>query len=77
MGSIMKRGGVRWAIDGDDLVIYVDADKLTATQYVDVPEVELVRIPKEDIKREAGRAWDNIKAEGRRVIKRIRKAVKK
>ena len=62
MGSILKRGGVRWAIDGDDLVIYVDADKLTATQYVDVPEVELVRIPNVRIAYGTGEVYDQYAA---------------
>ena len=77
MASIQERGAVRWAIEGDELVIYVDADELADTDLIDVPEVALVRIKTAAIKKEAGRAWDNIKAEGRRFVKRIKKAAKK
>lgn len=88
MSALHERGAVRWAIEGDELVVYVDADELADTDLIDVPEVAVLRIKTAAIKKEAGRAAKNIRkaavkagkdiaAEGRSVVKRVKKAVKK
>ncbi len=70
MAKLWKRGGVRIGIEGGDLVVYVDADKLADADEFDTPEVELIRISAADVKSEAGRFWDDVKAEAKRVKKR-------
>lgn len=88
MSALHERGAIRWAIEGDELVVYVDADELADTDLIDVPEVAVLRIKTAAIKKEGARAAKNIRvaavkagkdiaAEGRRVVKRVCKAVKK
>ena len=61
MSAIQDRGAIRWEWDGDELVIYADADKLIATDVFDAPEVEVLRIHKDDMKRAASKAWVDTK----------------
>ena len=69
--KIQERGGIRWEWDGDELVIYMDADRLANTDLIDVPEVAVARIHKDDMKRAGLRAWADVKAEAIRAGKNI------
>jgi hypothetical protein len=71
MAKVWTRGGFRLEMQGDELVVFADADKLAATDLVDVPEVEVLRVSKADMTAEAQRAWKNVKAEAQRAKKNI------
>lgn len=71
MAAIHERGAVRWEWDGDELVIYADADKLTATKIIDVPEVQIIRIKKKDMKRAATKGWADVKRAAKKAGKDI------
>lgn len=73
MSKIWTRGGVRVAFEKGALVVYIDADKLADVDEIDVPEVELVRVSKEDLARELGRFAKNVKDELGRLRKRVKK----
>lgn len=70
--KVWKRGGVRAAVEGDELVIYIDADKLVGASgdWDFVPEVELIRISKKDANSVLARIIKDAKAEWRRFNKR-------
>ena len=72
--KVWTRGGVRFAVEDGAVVVYIDADKLAdATDFLDVPEVELGRISREDV----GKFWGDVKAEAKRVQKRVKRLKQK
>lgn len=79
MAKVWERGGVRLQWSDEGVTVYVDADKLAGGLPIDTPEVALVTIGKDDIEREGGRLWKNMKAELQRIKKRMirRKGAKK
>ena len=68
--KVWKRGGVRAEIQGDELVIFIDADKLVGAEEFDVPEVELLRISKKDAASTMRKFWKDVQAEFARFNKR-------
>lgn len=68
--KVYERGGVRVAFKGDEIIVYVDPDKLMAVTEIDTPEIEAFRFSKADAKNFASKAWDDVKAEWRRFQKR-------
>lgn len=68
--KVWKRGGVRAEVQGDELVIFIDADKLVGAEEFDVPEVELLRISKKDAAGAMRKFWLDVKAEFNRFNKR-------
>lgn len=75
--KVYERGGVRVAFKGDDVIVYVDVDKLMAVSEIDVPEIEAFRFSKSDAKSMLSKAWDDVKAEWRRFQKRRTKGEKR
>ena len=75
--KVYKRGGVRVAFEGDEIIVYVDPDKLMAVSEVDVPEIEAVRFSRADVKKVFAKAWDDLKAEAKRFNKRRKKGAGK
>lgn len=77
MAKIWNRGGVRLAIKGAYLVVYMDADKLADASEFDAPEVEIARFSASDAIAELGRFAKNVKAEWKRFNKRRKKGARK
>ncbi len=73
MSKIWTREGVRFAIEGGALVVYIDADKLADVDGIDLPEVELLRVTPAQVLAEVKRAAKNVVAEFGRLKKRAKK----
>lgn len=74
--KVYKRGGVRVEFKGDEIIVYVDPDRLMAVAEVDVPEIEAFRFSKSDAKKALAKAWKDTKAEAGRFNKRRKKGAK-
>lgn len=78
MAKVWKRGGARIAWENGELVVYADPAKLADVSAIDTPEVELVRVSKDEIQSEARRFMRNVQDELGRIKRRFsrRKAKK-